>query len=219
MQITVEGHATAAFPPERATVHLSLGFEGSDKEAVLEQTTRLANQFSAALEQLRDAADSPTTWSALLPIGTRSWRPYANDGTVLPMRYAAHATAKVKFRDFGGLSRFIDVWGARSGVSVGHVEWALTEKRTVTEEEAVLARAVAAARRRAETMAQAAGAGGVRFLELADPGLLQSRSDSPETMAYGAKMRSAMDSGGEGATLVPEDVELQARVHARFTTD
>lgn len=218
MQLTVHGQATAAFPPERATVHLALGFEGSDSQQVLAATTALATEVASHLAALRSQQPSPTTWSAVLAIGTRSWRPYSQDGVVLPLRHAASCEVKVKFRDFAALSRFIDAWGGREGVSVGAVEWTLTEASRVREEDRVLARAVEAARYRAQTMATAAGSGQVRFLEVADPGLLD-RGAQTEAASFAMSVRGKGAAGGEGVSLVPEDVELQASVHARFAAE
>ncbi|HJE52504.1 MAG TPA: SIMPL domain-containing protein [Tessaracoccus flavescens] len=218
MQITVQGHASAAYRPERATVHLTIGFEGAEKERVLAQATELGNALAHDVEAIKAQADSPVTWSAMLPISTRSWRPYSNEGKVLPIRHAASAQVKIKFRDFKALSRFIDQWGGRDGVTVGWVEWALTEERRVREENSVLTRAVEAAYDRAQTMARAANAGDVRFLEVADPGLMPGARAETQ-MAYSMKARGAADTGGEGINLAPEDVELEATVHARFTTD
>lgn len=221
MQITVTGEATAAFRPERATVHLDLGFEAADQESAVQRATVLANEFAAHVDELAGLDPAPTTWSALLPIATRHWRPYSQDGTVLPMRYAASATAKVKFQDFQALSRFIDGWGSRPGVTVAFVEWSLAQEARTREEVAVLSRAVDAARTRAQTMADAAGAGTVRFLEIADPGLLVDGTAEANYGTSAKMMRASYDGGapGEGVNLQPEDVELEARVHARFTTD
>lgn len=219
MQITVLGEATAAFRPERATVHLELGFEAPDQQTAVQRATVLANEFAAHVDELRGLHPAPVTWSALLPIATRHWRPYSHDGAVLPMRHGAAASAKVKFQDFQALSRFIDVWGSREGVTVAFVEWNLTQDARRREEAAVLSRAVENARDRAQVMADAAGAGQVRFLEIADPGLLVDGAAEANYGASAKMMRAAYDGGGEGVNLRPEDVELEAHVHARFTTD
>ena len=197
----------------------SIGFEGADKHRVVEESTALANDFAAAVDELRRQSDPPVTWSAMLPMGTRSWRPHSNTGQVMPMRHGASAAAKVKFRDFRQMSAFIDRWGGLDGVAVHGVEWTLTEQRRVAEEAAVLARAVEAARHRAQAMAVAAGAGGVRFVELADPGLLSVGREFAGQEAYAMKARGGMYDSGEGLSIAPEDVELDASVHARFTTD
>lgn len=219
MQISVVGHAHASLPPERATLHMRLGVEGTDKQAALEHTTSLVQSFSNVVEQMKQFSPSPTTWSAIAPIGTRSWRPWANDGTVMPMRHAATSSVKLKFRDFGALSRFIDQWGGRTGVNVDAVEWTLTEARQQQEEDRVLARAVVQAHARATTMATAAGDGAVRFLELADPGLM-SDGEAAGPQSHTMALRSAAAGhSDEGVTIVPEDVTIDLVIHARFTTD
>lgn len=38
---------------------------------------------------------------------TRSWRPYNNQGKVLPMRYSAVADLHVKFADFQALAQYV----------------------------------------------------------------------------------------------------------------
>ena len=81
-------------------------------------------------------------------------------------------------------------------------------------EESALTEAVADARRRAQVMAAAAGAGEVRVLEVADPGLLSGGEAAQDSgvrfaRAYGAN-------GGEGIAVVPEDVTVEAAVQVRF---
>ncbi len=219
MQITVVGHAHASFPPERATLRMRLGVEGSDKQAALEHTTFLVQGFTTVVDQLNDMDPSPSTWSSVAPIGTRSWRPWSQDGTVLPTRHAAESLVQLKFQDFQALARFIDQWGGRSGVTVDGVEWSLTQDRRRAEEDNVLAAAVVQAYERATTIARAAGEGSVRFLEIADEGLLaESPGSSPSAMT-GAAMRMSSAPDTEGITIAPEDVELDVTVHARFSTD
>ena len=219
MQITVAGHAHASHPPERATLRMRLGFEGSDKQAALEYTTSLVQQFSTVVEQLRSMTPSPVTWSAVAPIGTRSWRPWSTDGKVLPMRHAAECDVQLKFSDFRGLARFIDQWAGRDGVTVHGVEWTLTEGRRKAEESNVLTEAVAQALARADIIARAAGEQTVRFLEIADEGLLADQRGAASGHMYGAAMRSSAAPDSEGITIAPEDVELDVTVHARFSTD
>ena len=218
MQITVAAHAHSATAPERATLHMRLGVEGTDKKAALEHTTSLVKSFANAVEQMKSLSPSPVTWSAIAPIGTRSWRPWSNDGTTAPLRHSAESAVKLKFHDFGALSRFIDQWGGHPGVSVDKVLWTLTEHRQEQEEDNALTSAVMQAHARAATMARAAGERAVRFLELADQGLLTDGEVShphAQTMA----LRSGSGMRDEGVTIAPEDVEIDVVVHARFTTD
>ena len=217
MDITVVGTARASLAPERATLHLTLGHEGGDKAQVLQATTELVQSFSAYVDELRHAQPSPTTWSAILPVRTRSWRPWSDKGEVLPMRHAAASDVQVKYRDFGALARTVDAWGGLAGVTVSRVEWALTEATRTAQEAAVLRRAVEDARARAQAMATAAGHGEVRWLELADPGLLQggARPTGGDTYTPAA-MRAGKAEGGGGADVAPEDIAWQVQVHARF---
>lgn len=219
MQITVVGHAHASLRPERATLSMRLGLEGTDKQAVLRDTTTLVKGFTAVIEQLKAMNPSPTTWSSVAAIGTRSWRPWTDKNVTPPMRHSAECLVKMKFHDFEALSRFIDQWGGRSGVTISGVEWSLTEGHRRLEEEKVLAEAVRQAHARATTMARAAGQQAVIFLELADRGLLNDSPGPGGPMAYAASMRGGGPNESEGITIAPEDVELDATVHARFSTD
>ena len=72
MDITVVGTARASLAPERGTLHLTLGHEGGDKAQVLQATTALVQSFGAYVDELKSAQPSPTTWSAILPVRTRS---------------------------------------------------------------------------------------------------------------------------------------------------
>ena len=222
MDITVVGTGLASLAPERATITLSAAHEGADKAQVLARTSELVQALTTEIARLRDHESKPTTWSAVLPIGTRSWRPWSEKGEVLPLRHAASSTIRIKFRDFRALSGFADAWGGVEGITLGGVEWTLTEEVQKKTEREVLAQAVEQARDRAQVLATAGGGGRVRCIELADPGLLSDRASTemaPKAMA----MRSgayAGDSGGSGGIeIAPQDVEVEAQINARFVAD
>lgn len=221
MEITVSGTGRSSLRPERATLHLTAGFESGDKAEAMSEATRVVNELSADLRRLKELDPSPTTWSAVLPIGTRSWRPWSDQGAILPMRHAASARLMVKFRDFPTLAGFADHWGGRPGVTLGHIEWTLTETRQKETERSVLAQAVEVARERAQVLATAAGAGEVRCLEVSDPGMLGHRTEGEPMMLAASRSAYAKDAGGggEGIEIAPEDVDVEATVHARFTAD
>lgn len=221
MEITVSGTGRSSLRPERATLHLTAGFESGDKAEAMSEATRVVNELSADLRRLKELDPSPTTWSAVLPIGTRSWRPWSDQGAILPMRHAASARLMVKFRDFPTLAGFADHWGGRPGITLGHIEWTLTEARQKETERSVLAQAVEVARERAQVLATAAGAGEVRCLEVSDPGMLGHRTEGEPMMLAASRSAYAKDAGGggEGIEIAPEDVDIEATVHARFTAD
>lgn len=219
MDVTVIGFHEYSVPPERATVHLVCGFEGDALASVVDETNRLVSSVNDELQHLRTGVVGAVTWHAVGPLGTRSWRPFNNQGVVMPLRHAATVRVQAKFRDFEALSRFTTEWGARDGVRVDTVEWALTEARRAELQAEVLAAAVADARRRALVIARAAGAGEVETVEVADPGLLSGLAggvpDLPRPMAAAMRSQAGADPSG---VIVPEDVRDSATVHARFRT-
>jgi uncharacterized protein YggE len=218
MEITVVGTHEYSVPPERGTVHLDVGFEGSDLTRAVHASTELVNALNGHLEQLRAGGAGAVTWHAVGPLGTRSWRPYNNQGNVLPMRHAATAHVQAKFRDFVGLARFTTDWGARDGVRLGRVEWTVTEQRRAELESATLECAVRDARRRALVIARTVGADDVEVVEVADPGLLSGTRGQPDGPLHAT---AAFRAGGaaesaDTAAILPEDVTGSATVHARF---
>ncbi|TRY18272.1 SIMPL domain-containing protein [Tessaracoccus rhinocerotis] len=219
MKITVVGEAKASFQPELAVVHLSLGHESGDLDRAVEKASELADAMNTEFQNLRAKDPCPVTETVLLALSTRSWRPYAQDGSQLPYRHRASSRAKLTFNNFRELSAFIDTWGREDGVSVERVRWKLTDEREEAEKSRVLADAVANARDRAEVLAEAAGAGAVTFVELSDAPFPDSGESQPMAFAAGAMARGAAGGGrGEGVDLTPEDIEVHSTVHARFTT-
>ena len=216
MRITVIGDARAELPPELAVLHLTLGHESGDLDKAVREATQLAQAMNAEFLALKDADPCPVTETVLLPLATRSWRPWAQDGSQLPLRHEAQSRAKLTFSNFRAMSAFINGWAREPGVVVDHVEWRLTEQRERAEKSRILADAVADAHERAGILSIAAGQGEVRFVELSDSPL---DGGAPPGLFAAAGADSAMMRSGGGVDLTPEDIRLEARVHARFTTD
>jgi len=220
MDITVVGAHRFAATPERAKLSLSAGFESDAKEEAMRMTTSLVTDLHAELQALKAIKPSPITWFAVLPIRTRSWRPYHDKGKILPMRYGAVAALSVKFRDFKALVQLAGELGGRPGVTLNGVAWTLTEVTKAKVEAKVLADAVKRARERALVIAKAAGATSIVAVEIADPGLLRGDLVSTAESGYHAAVTRDSTAGGgsEDIQLVPEDIEVSATVHARFQT-
>lgn len=220
MKITVSGEAKASFQPELAVVHLNLGNESGELGTAVERASELADAMNQEFASLKAQDPCPVEETVLLALSTRSWRPWSQDGNQLPFRHRASSRAKLTFTNFRALSTFINTWGRRDGVAVQHVEWKLTEEREETEKAGILAEAVAAARTKAEVLAEAAGAGAVTFVELSDTPLSDDAEARP--MAFAADMPMARGAAGggrsEGVDLTPEDIDVRAVVFARFTT-
>lgn len=217
MIITVVGEHCATGAPERALVSLQLVFDAEDPAAAMQGLAAAGAVLNDELGELTDGDDSPVTWSAVQDPGTRSWRPWDGDGRQQPMRHEASMRARVQFRDFAVLGAQVARWGERDGWQVQSVAFELTDATRGELEAAVLAGAVEDARRRAGIVAAAAGAGEVRVLEVADPGLLGGGAGAEEAAPNRAMMaRAYAGEADEGLTVAPEDVEVTARVHARF---
>lgn len=219
MEITVVGTNKFSAKPERATLNLTAGFESDEKDDAMRLTTALVKQLHGELESMKAAESSPITWFSVMPIRTRSWRPYHDKGKVMPMRYAAVADLRVKFRDFKALATYARQLGGRAGVTLDDVEWTLTEITRAKVEAQVLTGAVKRARDRALVMAKAAGAADVAAVEITDPGLMRHVVSAGAGAYESMSAREAATNGDDDdLVLVPEDVVVTATVHARFQT-
>lgn len=224
MRITVIGEAVRRISPERATLALEISSEAETPEEALERTTAAVREITAAIDELASAPRSPLAEHAVLPIVTRSWRPWTPEGESPQRRFAASARVRLTFREHPALAAFIARWGARDEVQVQGVDWSLTERRRREIEAEVLAAAVGDALERARVIAAAAGWEGVALAEVADVGLLGAGAgEGPggfgAESAGGPMLRAAFSAkaadAGEGIDLTPEDIEVRVRVHAR----
>lgn len=219
MDITVAGSSRHAMKPERGTLQLSVGCEADNQDVALRDCTQAVNALRGAIDRLAAGNPSPITWFAVLPIRTRAWRPWNQNGKTMPMRFSASAQIKVKFCDFAVLAQFANTQGSGPFVKLEGVDWTLTEVTKTQVQQRVLVEAVRDATARASQIATAAGLAQVTPLEITDPGLLSGvhGSMAPPAIAAFAARAAAGDAGAEALDLVPEDVELSANVHARFT--
>lgn len=217
-EITVRGSFSAHHPPERATAHVTLGFEGPALPPVYDRVVADVRSVQASVEALHDPERGPVTWWATRAVRTWANRPWNNEGKQLPMVHHAAIGLEVKFRDFAALTTWVAHHvGATEGFSLDGVVWALTEQRRLDLERTVRTRAVQDAAHRAQEYADALSLGPVRPVALADAGLLgaglhpQSGGGAP--FARAAAM--AKESGGD-LELSPEDIEIAVSIDARF---
>ncbi|MDO5094510.1 MAG: SIMPL domain-containing protein [Propionibacteriaceae bacterium] len=205
MEIVVAGSAERWVTPEVGVLEVALEQEGEDREFVVDLTAELARRFSEAVAPLK-----PTVvirWS-LQPVRVHTWRSGKGGGT---LRYRATVQATITFRDFQALADFAVSWGSAPGVEIQYTSWALsseTERRLETE---LLTEAVTAGRRRAETMAQAAGATLTGCVELSDHPV------SPDgAFTEAAVASAARDSSG---VVEPEQICRGVTVYARYRAE
>jgi hypothetical protein len=215
-EITVRGTFSAFQPPERATVHATIAFEGPAMEPVYDRAARDLEAVKASVTPLRTGDHGPVTWWSAEQLRTWSTRPWSQDGIQLPLVHHASVGIEVKFRDFAALSRWVGQHVATTdGFRVDRIEWALTSKRRTELQRQVRTRAVEDAVIRAQQYADALGLGGIRPIAIADAGMLGDGLH-PESGGGVALMRAAGAPAGPDVELVPRDIEVSAAVDARF---
>lgn len=214
--ITVRGRFEAKHPAERATVHLSLGFEGPARDTVVSATTSRQRQVVAEITAMHDPAAGPVTWWTSDQLTTWSERPWNKDGKQLPLVHHSAVALRVKFSDFSRLGSWITDLSTRDGVTVKGIDWALTESRRLALAADARKRAVQDAKAKASDFVTALGLTTFSALAVADPGMLAEglMFRGEEAVAY----TRASATGTDGAALLtPEDITVSAAVDARFS--
>ncbi|GAA4379708.1 SIMPL domain-containing protein [Nocardioides caricicola] len=211
--ITVQGGHDAFYPAERATVTVSVGFEGPERAAVVARTVAGTQALVAGIRDRHHPEDGPVTWFSSDRIQVWSHRPFNDKGEQVPLVHHAQTTTRAKFRDFDDLAGWVERAAAYPGVRVDGIEWALTERTRLGAISEVRTRAVEEARAKAQTYAEALGLSGLRCVAVADPGLLGDTRATPGHQPA-AFSRQAKEAGGLAFT--PEDIAVSAAVDARF---
>lgn len=214
--ITVRGEFTIHHPAERATVRLTVGFEGSRRDEAMAPTADLHHDLSEEIEAMLDEENGPVTWWSSDDIQVWGQRPWNQDGEQLPIVYRSTIDFDVKFSNFATLGDWVGNVAVRDGVTVLGVEWALTEARQESVTLAARKRAVDNAVSKATVYATSLGLGNVRPLALSDPGMLgdaPSTGPAPATQLMSARMAAP---AGQQLELKPEDITIRVDVDARF---
>jgi uncharacterized protein YggE len=220
--ITVQGEHSAWYPAERATVHAGVQTDGPDRDEVFARAVASADAVRQSIEPLADAQAGPITWWSADSVRVWSQRPWNNEGTQLPLVYSAALDVTAKFSDFAALSRWVETVATIEGVTVGSIQWALTDATRTSVTAEVRSRAVKDAVQKATVYAQSIGLGKVTAIALADPGMLGDPSSAaggfaPQGGAFRAMKADAMMApGAPELALKPEDIAVQAAVDARF---
>lgn len=214
--ITVQGHHSAWYPAERATVTVTINTDGPDRDAVFAAATSAADAVRATIPPLHDPDRGPITrWSA---DAVRVWsdRPWSNTGEQLDLVHHATLDLTARFSGFDDLSGWIESVVAIDGAGIAGIEWSLSEARRSTAATEARSRAVKDAVAKATIYAQSIGLGSVSATAVADPGMLGDGAAPPTGIE--ARMAMKMDSAGSGAPLAlkPEQIEVSASVDARF---
>ena len=219
--ITVQGSSTVKHAPERATVSVAVAHDGPARDKVFAETTKVADDITAALTGMHDAASGPVVAWSSDRVSVWSERPWNNDGRQLPLVYHATIGSRATFNDFDAMARWVETVATTSGVSVGSIDWELLDATRDALLEQVRTQAVRDAAAKALVYAQAAGLASVTATAIADPGLL-GPADGPAPAPFpGAgpqRMFAAKAMSDTGVlTFTPQELEVAAQVDARFT--
>ena len=218
--ITVQGSSSLKHAPERATVSVAVVHDGPARDKVFAETTKVADDITAALTGMHDAAAGPVVAWSSDRVSVWSERPWNNDGRQLPLVYHATIGARATFSDFDAMARWVETVATTSGVTVGSIEWELLDATRDALLAEVGTKAVQDAASKALVYAKAAGLATVTATAIADPGLLGSPGDSPVAMGGAAPQRmfaaKAMSSSAPLA-FTPQELEITVQVDARFT--
>jgi len=217
--ITVRGRFSSFYPPERATVKLSVGFEGSEREPVFSETVAVSSRVRSLISGRLSPTDGPITWWSSDSIQVWSSKPWNQDGAQLPPVFHSRVGFSVKFSDFAVMAEWIEQVAVIEGLTIGAISWALTEARKTAVIAEVRSRAVEDAVAKASMYAQSIGLGSVHAVALADPGMLGDRVGASDDGAS-PQMSPMMVTGvAPELSLTPEDIKVDATVDARFVAN
>ncbi|NRD26598.1 SIMPL domain-containing protein [Frigoribacterium sp. VKM Ac-2836] len=220
--LSVSGSATHRHRAERGVVHLSMGFEGDDREKVVRDTiavhSRLSEQATAWRRQ-----EAATWWSArsvTVAVVTERETDRGEGGEATrassTVRFRTRAAVDVRFSDFEALASWVGDVALEPGVDIEWVEWSLSHARRPEVEKAVRVAAIADAVTRAGDYAEALGLGRPTLQSVFEPGL---RPGAPGGGSpFGLARAAATFSSGGSTTfdLHPDDIEVSAEVSADF---
>ncbi|MFD4367759.1 SIMPL domain-containing protein [Rhodococcus sp. NPDC058521] len=212
--ITVSGEGEETYPPERCTISITVSVESESAEESGDTASATVRELTQLVTEQFDSENGPINWWSLDQVRHSRHRPYNRDGIQLPYVYRATAELDVKFNLFDAIEKFVKDASVLEGVQIGHFDWALTKKSYRDRITHVRELAVRDAQSKAETYARTVGRNRIDPVEIADPGLLGTRTRSElAPMSARGFVGSAPDDGIE---LKPEHITLSAQVHAKF---
>lgn len=211
--ISVQGEAFAEMPAERATVALSVGFEGPDRTEVRDLSTRAHAACVESITVLHDAVDGPIVEWTSDDVQVWSERPWNGDGTLSPLIHHSRTAVTATFIDFIRLGLWIDETAASDGVTIGGISWTVTDLSRRELESRAQRDAVAHAIDKASIYASSLGLGPVTPLKLSEPPTVSPLPGLQEDA------RMFATTGGASVGFAPAPVRSEIRVHVKFSAD
>lgn len=215
-EIVVRGSFSAFRPPERATVHATLGYEGPKIDSAYERVVGDLDAVKSSITALHEPDAGPVTWWSTGQVRTWANRPWNNEGKQLPLVHHASVDIQVKFSDFTALSRWVGGHVTDTGgFSLSRIEWALTTEHRDELVAQVHARAVQDAVTKAQRYADALALGPVRPLVIGDAGMV---CRPPEDSSSPPMMRAMAVRAGAAPEIefAPADIEVSVAVDGKF---
>ena len=216
-RLTVGGQGQATTQPDLATINLGVSTRAATAaEAMAQNAEAQAKVIETLKAEGIEARDIQTAGLNLTPV-----MDYSDNGQPPKLTgYAAQNSVTVRVRDISGLGGVLDKLIASGANEISGISFS-REDMTATEDEARM-KAVADARRRAETMAEAAGMKLGPLMALSDVPMDSGPMPMPRmAMAAEAKMGGAPIEAGELAvttnvtavyallpTDAPEDMDM-----------
>lgn len=215
--ISVQGHHSAWYTAERATVTVAISFDGPHRNPVYSAATASLDAVRETVTSRQDATAGPiTSWSADT---VRVWseRPWNSEGKQLDPVHHAALDLTATFTGFDALASWIELVVAIPGASIASIAWSLSDATRTSATTEVRSRAVKDAVAKATVYAQSIGLGSVTATAIADPGMLGDGA-STAPIAMDRMMMKAGFSAADGPALElkPEQLEVTASVDARF---
>lgn len=221
-EITVQGFHVERQAAERATLHITVSFDGADREPVVRAATETAKRLTDELSDIHDTESGPVvSWSS---DRVRIWadRPWNSEGRQMPLVHHAQIGVTAEFSDFRSLEQIVEKATLLDGVQVGGIEWSLTRETEANLLSYVRTQAVADAVEKANVYAKAVGLAEVTPLAVADPGMLGTGGSgfpaAPKMEMMMARGGMA-DAAGPQFDFTPEEISVSAAVDARFAAN
>lgn len=126
MDIDVEGHAVRRVRPERAQVVVRIGLESVDQHAVAADGAALHLRLTDEATAFR--ASGAATWWSATPLRVLPFDKWMANHTPSQRMYRAAAEVTIRFSDFDMLADWLAGLLDVEGVTVGSVDWRLTEQ-------------------------------------------------------------------------------------------
>ena len=215
--IAVTGRAEERIAPELGAVTLSVGSSGAARDDVYARTSAAHERLLAEVRAL-EASGALDSWSAG-QLRVWSYRPWNSEGRQLPVVHQASADVEVVFRDLGRLGEWVGDTAGSDELTIGGIDWRLTDATRRRVQESTQRAAVADAVAKARVYASALGLGAPTPVELADHGMLSAQPIRSSPKAMMTLAAGDADGGAPATEFAPAELVLEASVDARFTVE